>query len=404
MACSTADLVIIGGGIVGLTLAETWRQQDPTARIVICEKEASSTVHGTGRNSGVLHSGIYYGSGSLRARLCVEGQALMKAYAQTHGLWLDACGKLLVPTSDAAREVLPVLLERGRANGVTIERVDGQTMLELEPRVETRYGEALWVSSTSVVNPKEIAAHLATSLVNAGISLCYRTPVLGIAGRQVTTSAGVIDAGVIVNAAGLHADRVAKAAGLQFRYSFQPFKGKYWMHKDPTFRLRRLVYPIPDLTLPFLGVHTAHNAQGQVFFGPSSTPILGRENYRGLEGVEWTEGFRLGIGLAKKLLLNTNGLRQLAWREAKLLTKAGVAAEVAGLVRGVQPADFSESLVKVGIRSQIFDPTANQLVNDFVILEQDGVVHILNAISPAFTASFAFARYVSDQFLTTTLR
>lgn len=404
MVSRTADLVIVGGGIVGLTLADTWRQRHPTARIVIFEKEASSIAHGTGRNSGVLHSGIYYGSGSLRARLCVEGQALMKAYAETHGLWLDPCGKLLVPTSESALQTLPLLLERGQANGVTVERVDRQTMLALEPRVETRYGEALWIASTSVVNPKEIAVHLATRLANAGVSLRYSTPVLGMSGRQVTTPEGVIEAGVVVNAAGLYADRVATAAGLQLRYSFQPFKGKYWMHRDPAFRLRRLVYPIPDLNLPFLGVHTAHNAQGQVFFGPSSTPILGRENYHGLAGIELGEGVRLALGLAKKLLLNTNGLRQLAWREAKLLTKAGVASELAGLIRGVAPSDFSESLAKVGIRSQIFDPKAKQLVNDFVILEQDGAVHILNAISPAFTASFAFARYVSDQFLTTTLR
>jgi L-2-hydroxyglutarate oxidase LhgO len=227
------------------------------------------------------------------------------------------------------------------------------------------------------------------------------TPVQGIEGRDVMIPGEMIGAGAIINAAGLHADRVAEEAGLELHYSFQPFKGKYWKHHDPEFRMRRLVYPVPDLHLPFLGVHTAHNEAGEVFFGPSSTPILGRENYRGLQGLQWGDGLRLGMGLCAKLFRNTNGLRTLAWREAKLLTKSGVAAELAGLIRGVRSTDFSESLAKVGIRSQIFDPKAQRLVNDFVVIERDGVVHILNAISPAFTASFAFARHVIDHYLTT---
>ena len=398
---STADLVIVGGGIVGLTLAATWRERDPKARIVILEKEANSIAHGTGRNSGVLHSGIYYGTGSLRAQLCVEGQSLMKAYVSEHDLWMDPCGKLLVPTSDAACDTLPILVERGHANGVTTERVDAKAMLELEPRVETRYGQALWIPSTSVVNPKAVAGHLATRLIASGVSIRYGTPVQGIEGRDVMIPGEMIGAGAIINAAGLHADRVAEEAGLELHYSFQPFKGKYWKHHDPEFRMRRLVYPVPDLHLPFLGVHTAHNEAGEVFFGPSSTPILGRENYRGLQGLQWGDGLRLGMGLCAKLFRNTNGLRTLAWREAKLLTKSGVAAELAGLIRGVRSTDFSESLAKVGIRSQIFDPKAQRLVNDFVVIERDGVVHILNAISPAFTASFAFARHVIDHYLTT---
>lgn len=402
---NTADLVIIGGGIVGLTLAYQCHRMDPSLRIHVLEKEATSIAHGTGRNSGVLHSGIYYGTGSLRAALCVEGQKSMKAFAETEGLWMDPCGKLLVPTSEAALATLEMLVERGAANGVEVEVVDADAMRALEPRVETRFGRGLWVPSTAVVNPKAVASRLVERLSQSGVSIQYGCAVRAIEpGHRVVTAQGVIRAGAIVNAAGLHADRIAAESGLAMHYSFQPFKGKYWMHHDPAFKMRRLVYPVPDLRFPFLGVHTAHNESGQVFFGPSSTPIIGRENYAGAQGIEWREGVQLGLGLLKKLVLNTNGLRTLAWREAKLLTKRGVAEELAGLIRGVGPHDFSESLVKVGIRSQIFDPKAGQLVNDFVIVEHAGVVHILNAISPAFTASFAFARHVAEHYLKHTLR
>lgn len=394
------DGVIIGGGIIGLTLARAWLQREPGLKICILEKEANSTTHGTGRNSGVVHSGIYYGEHSLRARLCVAGAERMRSFVAEKGLWIDSCGKLLIPPTETALASVSTLLDRGRANGVEIEPIDGQTMRELEPRANVQFDRALFVPSTAVVDPKAVAGAVLDDVRQLGATVCYGSEVLAVDATHglVTMGTETYASARIFNVAGLHADRVARRAGLQFRYSFQPFKGKYWKHRDPAFRMQRLVYPIPDLNLPFLGVHSAHNARGEVYFGPSSTPVIGRENYQGLDGIDWRDGVALSAALVWKLLRNTNGLRTLAMREAKLLRLEGVCEEISRLITGIHATDLQRSVAKVGIRSQIFDPKAQSLVNDFVVVEEERVVHVLNAISPAFTASFAFADYLLDQY------
>ena len=395
----TCDLLVVGGGIVGLTLAREWLIRNPGSRVVVLEKEVSSVAHGTGRNSGVVHSGIYYAENSLRAKLCVDGSQQMIDYAIEKKLWIDRCGKLLVPPTENAVQSIDLLVNRGKVNGVEIRKLGRDEALELEPRVNMELEQALYVPSTSVVNPKEVAESVYNDVIASQGTVLYETKALSINAKYgiVQTRRGAFEAGLIVNAAGLFADQVAKDAGLETHYSFQPFKGKYWRHRDPEFQMRRLVYPVPDLNLPFLGVHSAHNAHGDVFFGPSSTPAIGRENYRGFQGIQWRDGLRLSASLAWKLIRNTNGLRTLAMREARLLSLKGVCDEVSRLVRDVKSTDLEPSLAKVGIRSQIFDPKAQQLVNDFVLVEDGRVVHILNAISPAFTASFAFAKHIIDQ-------
>lgn len=394
------DLLVIGGGIVGLTLAREWLMRHPRSKVVILEKESTSVAHGTGRNSGVVHSGIYYSENSLRAKLCVSGSQLMLNYVSEHQLWSDRCGKLLVPPSESSLQSMDLLLRRGSANGVTIEKVDGQQACELEPRVNTQFDQALFIPVTSVVNPKEVAERVRQDVIASGGVIHYNTPAREINARRgtVQTHIGQFEAGVVINASGLFADEVAKRAGLSMHYSFQPFKGKYWKHKDPAFKMQRLVYPVPDLNLPFLGVHTAHNQMGDVYFGPSSTPVIGRENYAGLDGIKVRDGIQLSASLAWKFIQNTNGLRTLSMREMKLMRLQGVCNELSKIVTGVEAKNLEKSLVKVGIRSQIFDSKTQHLVNDFVVVRDERTVHILNAISPAFTASFAFAKHILDEY------
>jgi L-2-hydroxyglutarate oxidase len=396
----TCDCLIIGGGIIGLTLAREWLRRHPRSRVVVLEKEATSVAHGTGRNSGVIHSGIYYTEGSLRAKLCVSGSRQMLDYVDEHKLWNDRCGKLLVPPTESSLRSMDILLNRGSINGVEIHKVTGKEALELEPRVNTQLDQALYVPITSVVNPKEVAERVRKDVASIGGVIQYGTSAIAISARRgtVQTLMGTFEAGTVINAAGLFADQVAKRAGLKTQYSFQPFKGKYWKHKDPEFAMRRLVYPVPDLSLPFLGVHTAHNQNGDVYFGPSSTPVIGRENYRGLQGVTLRDGLSLSASLVWKFLNNTNGLRTLSMREMKLMRLRGICDELSKIVTGVEPQNLERSLVKVGIRSQIFDSKTQHLVNDFVVVPDGRVIHILNAISPAFTASFAFAEYVLDTY------
>ena len=396
----TYDCLIIGGGIIGLTLAREWLRRHPQSKVVVLEKEATSVAHGTGRNSGVIHSGIYYTEGSLRAKLCVSGSRQMLDYVDEHKLWNDRCGKLLVPPTESSLSSMDILLNRGSINGVEIHKVTGKEALELEPRVNPQLDQALYVPVTSVVNPKEVAERVLKDVASIGGVIQYGTSAIAIGARRgtVQTSMGTFEAGTVINAAGLFADQVAKRAGLKTQYSFQPFKGKYWKHKDPEFAMRRLVYPVPDLSLPFLGVHTAHNQNGEVYFGPSSTPVIGRENYQGLQGVTLGDGLSLSASLVWKFLNNTNGLRTLSMREMKLMRLRGVCDELSKIVTGVEPQNLERSLVKVGIRSQIFDSKTQHLVNDFVVVPDERVIHILNAISPAFTASFAFAEYILDTY------
>ena len=396
---NTCDLVVIGGGVVGLTIAREWLLRYPKSDVVVLEKERNSVAHGSGRNSGVVHSGIYYAEGSLRAQLCVSGCQLMRDYVSERGLWIDHCGKLLVPPSESALGSMQVLLDRGRANGVEIHQLTGKEALELEPNVNPQFDQALFVPITSVVDPREVVERIKKDVIEAGGVIHYNAFAGSIDSKCgiVQTSVGTFESATVVNAAGLFADQVAKRAGLETRYSFQPFKGKYWKHKNTHFKMQRLVYPVPDLDLPFLGVHTAHNSHGEVYFGPSSTPVIGRENYEGFQGISWLDGLSLSASLVKKFLHNTNGLRTLALREMKLVRLKGVCNEVSKIISGVGPDDLERSLAKVGIRSQIFDADRQHLVNDFVVLQDDKTIHILNAISPAFTASFAFARYVLDR-------
>ena len=396
----TCDCLIIGGGIIGLTLAREWLRRHPQSKVVVLEKEATSVAHGTGRNSGVIHSGIYYTEGSLRAKLCVSGSRQMLDYVDEHKLWNDRCGKLLVPPTESSLSSMDILLNRGSINGVEIHKVTGKEALELEPRVNPQFDQALYVPITSVVNPKQLAERVRKDVVGSGGVIYYGTPAIAISARRgtVQTFMGTFEAGTVINAAGLFADQVAERAGLKTQYSFQPFKGKYWKHKDPEFAMRRLVYPVPDLSLPFLGVHTAHNQNGDVYFGPSSTPVIGRENYKGLQGVTLRDGLALSASLVWKFLNNTNGLRTLSMREMKLMRLRGVCDELSKIVTGVEPQNLERSLAKVGIRSQIFDSKTQHLVNDFVVVPDGRVIHILNAISPAFTASFAFAEYVLDTY------
>ena len=395
----TYDLLVVGGGIVGLTIALRFLLKFPKTRVLIVEKEKNSISHGTGRNSGVVHSGIYYDKGSLRARLCVSGSKQIIDYAESKNLWIDRCGKLLIPTSEKSLNSMELLIKRGVVNGVEVKQVDGNEALDLEPRVNVQFDAALFVPITAVVNPKSIAQSLVEDVKGMGAIIRYDTQVVGIDSRRgcVRLKHEYLEAAVVINASGLHADQVAKKAGLDTRYRFQPFKGKYWRHKDPQFRMHRLVYPIPDLNLPFLGIHTAHNQRGHVFFGPSSTPAIGRENYNGVDNLKLAESIFLGGSLLWKLMRNTNGLRALAIREAKLLGPNGVCQELSRLVRGVKAEQLEQSRQRVGIRSQIFDPASQHLVNDFVIVDQGRTIHILNAISPAFSASFAFADHILEQ-------
>ena len=388
------DFAIIGSGIIGLTLAYKLKQKFNNSKILILEKEPNSVSHGSGRNSGVIHSGIYYEPGSLRANLCVAGAKELKEYIKSKKLWINECGKILIPTSDDSNSNLINLYERGQKNGVIINKIKKDEVEKIEPYVNCQFDYALHIPFTSVADPKEVSKSLIDDLVKLNVEIKYNSKVLKIENNQILTKENNFEAGHIFNCAGLFADEIAKNSSLEFRYSFLPFKGKYWKIKNKEFRLNHLIYPIPDLRYPFLGLHSSHNRNGDFYIGPSSTPVFGREQYESFIGDNIKETINLMFNFSKKIILNENKLRTLAFQEISLLTKQGFYNQIKKMFKNLKANDLELSNTKVGIRSQIFDPQSKNLVNDFVIINQKQTTHVLNAISPAWSASFAFADHL----------
>ena len=392
------DFIIIGSGIIGLTLAFKLKKKHTNSKILILEKEGNSVQHGSGRNSGVIHSGIYYSPGSLRATLGVRGGIELKEYIKSKKLWIDECGKLLIPTSENSFHNTDNLFQRGIDNGVVVKKLSGEEVKNLEPNINTKYNIGLLIPFTSVADPKEVSKSLLFDLQQMGVDIFYNEQVTKIEdeGTIVYTELKKYSCEHSFNCSGLQSDIIAKSAGLEFRYSFLPFKGKYWKITDPNFKLKHLVYPIPDLQYPFLGLHSSHKRDGTFYIGPSSTPVFGREHYHWNEKLKFTEAVSLAFSFAFKILKNENKLRSLAIQEARLLTKNGFANEMKKLLNNISSDNIKASLEKIGIRSQIFDPLSKTLVNDFVVINQKHATHVLNAISPAWTASFAFADHIID--------
>ena len=391
------DFAIIGSGIIGLTLAFKLKQKFNNSKIVIFEKEPNSISHGSGRNSGVLHSGIYYEPGSLRANLCVTGVKELKEYIKSENLWINECGKLLLPTSEYSYSNLENLFNRAKKNGVEINKIKNEEIKRIEPNTNCQFEYGLHVPFTSVADPKEVSKSLIENLKKMNVEINYNSKILKISEQKLFTQNYTIEAGHIFNCAGLFADEIAKNSNLEFRYSFLPFKGKYWKIKNKNFKLNHLVYPIPDLRYPFLGLHSSHNRQGDFYIGPSSTPVFGREQYNGILGDNLKESISLIFNFSKKIIFNENKLRTLALQELSLLTKRGFFNQIKKMFNNINPDDLELSDQKVGIRSQIFDPQSKNLVNDFVVINQKNTTHVLNAISPAWSASFAFADHLINE-------
>ena len=391
------DFAIIGSGIIGLTLAFKLKQKFNNSKIAIFEKEPNSISHGSGRNSGVLHSGIYYEPGSLRANLCVTGVKELKEYIKSENLWINECGKLLLPTSEYSYSNLENLFNRAKKNGVEINKIKNEEIKRIEPNTNCQFEYGLHVPFTSVADPKEVSKSLIENLKKMNVEINYNFKILKISEQKLFTQNNTIEAGHIFNCAGLFADEIAKNSNLEFRYSFLPFKGKYWKITNKSFKLNHLVYPIPDLRYPFLGLHSSHNRHGDFYIGPSSTPVFGREQYNGILGDNLKESISLIFNFSKKIIFNENKLRTLALQELSLLTKRGFFNQIKKMFNNINPDDLELSNQKVGIRSQIFDPQSKNLVNDFVVINQKNTTHILNAISPAWSASFAFADHLINE-------
>lgn len=392
-----AEILICGGGIIGLTLARELVSRG-AGNILILEKEEAIGRHASGRNSGVLHAGIYYPAGSLKARLCLRGNKLMKAYCQTNALPLRETGKVVVARHEGEVATLHKLHATASGNGASVELIDEQQLESYEPLARTS-GVALRSADTAIVDPQAILRSLVRDLLETGrVRLLTGTAFSGLVGtRTAETSRGRIQFRLFINAAGAHSDRIAHCFDLARQFRLIPFKGTYRILRSARASLvRGNIYPVPDLRNPFLGVHFTRGIHDEVYVGPTAIPAFGRENYRLLEQLG-SESLRILLDDAQLFLLNRK-FRTVALTEPRKYLARYFFRDARSLVKALGREDLEPS-DKVGIRPQLVDWTKKELVMDFLVLKDDRSLHILNAISPAFTSSMAFAEYVVTEFL-----
>ncbi len=394
----TRDFLVIGGGVVGLSIARELKRRRPDASVALLDKEDGPARHGSGRNSGVLHAGFYYTADSLKARFTRAGNRAWTEYCRERALPLRACGKLVVATKSSDLPVLDELLKRGRANGVPVESVDAQAARAIEPRART-IERALWSPSTATVDPAACLAALVSDAAREGVDLRWGEAYAGRDGRVVRTSKGKLEAGFVVNAAGLYADVVARDFGFSRRYRILPFKGLYLYSDEPAGAFRAHLYPVPDIRNPFLGVHFTVAVDGRAKIGPTAIPALWRENYGGLSGFRAPELAEIVLRQAG-LFLRGGGagfdFRRLAWEEVRKNSRRVMTGLAAALADGVKPGDYRR-WGKPGIRAQLINVESKTLVTDFVLEGDARSLHVLNAVSPGFTCAMPFAAHVVDR-------
>jgi len=390
-------VLVVGGGIVGVALALALRRRHPTARITLIEKEGAFGTHASGRNSGVLHAGFYYSADSLKARLTHDGNRALTTYCLERGLPLNRCGKLVVARSAADLPGLDELERRGRANGVPLERVTADEARRIEPRART-VESALFSPTTASVNPKAVVAALVADARAAGIALVAGAAYLGRQGDTVRTAAGPIVAGYVVNAAGVYADHIAHDFGYAADYEILPFKGLY-LHAAPGWTgpgFRTHVYPVPDLRQPFLGVHVTLGVDGTATIGPTATPAFWREHYHGWTNFRWRECLAIVRREAAMFLRNDGGFRTLALAEWRKVRRAALVADARALADDIAPAEFPD-WGPPGIRAQLVNRRTRALEMDFRWEGDARSLHVLNAVSPAFTCALPFAAFLAER-------
>ena len=398
----SVDYFIVGAGIIGLSVAKELKARRPKSKVLVLEKEPVPGLHSSGRNSGVLHSGIYYPPDSLKAKVCRQGSLEMAAYCKERKLPLSQIGKILLPLNADDAHQLDLMEDRAQKNGVLVQRLDRKALSKQEPEARSATGEALFVPGTSVGDSSAVMNSIYNECLLAGIEVKCSSVIsqVDISKKKVQLSDGTqLIYGHLINASGLHADSVAHQFSVGKKYTLLPFKGIYWkLSPDSGIRVNHLIYPVPDLRVPFLGVHTTTSIDGNVYLGPTAVPAFGRENYRGLEGVTVSELLRITNLLIKQTFAGKDGFRRLAWQEGRRYFKPWFADAARQILPRLKSTDLLPCS-KVGIRAQMYDRHNQKLVNDFVVEKGENSTHILNAISPAWTSAFPFARYVIDNYI-----
>jgi L-2-hydroxyglutarate oxidase LhgO len=390
-----ADYVIIGSGVVGVSIGAELLRRNPKRRVVILEKEVSAGLHASGRNSGVIHAGFYYSPDSLKARLTRDGNAQLREFAKNRNLRIQNTGKVVVAQNIKDVPKINDLFQRGVANGVEVEVVSASELSRIEP-LATTHEVALWSPNTGVGDPMKFMDEFTKEFLELGGEISYGTLVSGISGNRLDTSNGEFHAGHIVNASGLYADKIAAMFGFGSRYTMLPFLGLYIYAPKLKGTLKRHIYPTPDPRNPFLGVHLTTTVDGSVKVGPTAIPVLSREQYSLTSGFNAKEFFQI-LGTYPKFALSPHhDVLSLLRTELPKLSRRVLVRQAKKLAPSIKLEDFTQ-VGKPGIRAQLFDLQDKKLEMDFVVEGDTNSTHVLNAVSPAWTSCISFSKFVVDQ-------
>ncbi len=383
---------------MGLSVARAILNKKPSVSIVVVEKEQKEAMHASGRNSGVLHAGFYYTADSLKAKFTKDGNAAWTKFCDERDLSINKCGKVVVAKNESELEGIKTLYARGIKNGVDIKIIDEIELADIEPNAKT-YQKALYSPTTSTVDPALLCTKLRGELEKAGVEFIfgdgYATKIDSGIGLK---SSKTINSSKIINCAGLYADKIAKDFGFGGDYTIIPFKGIYLKYSNIDSPIKTNIYPVPDLKNPFLGVHYTITVDGVIKIGPTAIPAFWRENYSGLDNFKFLEFVDIVSSEAKLFIKNAFGFRSLALAEMQKYNKEYFVSLAAELVKVVDNDGFS-GWSKPGIRAQLLNTKTLELLQDFVVEGDGQSVHILNAVSPAFTAALPFGEWVVKNYL-----
>ncbi|MCQ4346693.1 L-2-hydroxyglutarate oxidase [Pseudomonas stutzeri] len=389
------DFIIIGGGIIGMSTAMQLLRAYPDCRMLLLEKESAPARHQTGHNSGVIHAGVYYTPGSLKAKFCLAGNRATKEFCTENGIRFDECGKLLVATNELEMQRMKALWERTAANGLEREWLSAEQLREREPNITGIGG--IFVPSSGIVSYAEVTAAMAREFQMRGGEIRYGTEVIGLDERPtemvVKTSAGEFSSRFMVSCSGLMADRVVRMLGLDPGFSICPFRGEYYLLPAEHNRIvNHLIYPIPDPSMPFLGVHLTRMIDGTVTVGPNAVLALKREGYRKRD-ISLSDTFAMltDPGILKVL---KNNLRPGLVEMRNSLFKRGYLQEVRKYCPSIELKDLKP--YPAGVRAQAVS-REGKLIEDFLFRNTRRSVNVCNAPSPAATSAIPIGAYIIEQ-------
>ncbi len=388
------DFLIVGAGIMGLAIAKVLTEQFPTASIAMIEKESRLGLHASGRNSGVLHSGIYYPEESLKAKVCAEGARRMHLFAFKHKIACQTVGKVIIPTRADDLPTVDYLLKNAEKNAIRAYKVTAKEIHDVEPYANP-YECGIYLPDVACIDSVAVLKTLREILMANNVDMYFDCALISVEPDKhcVTTTKGLLQFGFLFNCAGFNTDIIAKQFGCAKDYALLPFKGIYYkLKKEKNYLVNGNIYPVPDLKLPFLGVHFTKTIAGDVYVGPTAIPALGRENYGLFDGMS-VEAFRILKDLTALYVANHQHFRSLIHAEMKKYLKPYFVQSSRKLMSSFNSNDLLPSN-KVGIRPQLINIKTKKIEMDYIIEKTPNSLHVLNAISPAFTGAFAFADWI----------